>query len=62
MPKVRFDVISSVTGEQELYTGVFENEILADIWYDRFGQKLEARGKKLIRKEIDENENSDIYD
>jgi len=49
MTKIKYDVISSKTGKQEPWTGMFKNEEEADVWYNKHGKKWEAEGKKLVR-------------
>ena len=49
MSKIKYDVISSRTGKQEPFTGVFQNEEKAEEWYNEHGKKWESEGKKLVR-------------
>ena len=46
--KSRYDVISSITGEQESWTGVFQCEEDRKKWYNKYGKEWEAEGKKLV--------------
>ena len=52
MTKIRYNVVNSLNGREEEWTGVFLDEIQADKWYSRFGLLWERRGKTLIRRVV----------
>lgn len=55
MAKAKFCVINRY-GRLESWTDLFDSEELADQWYARFGAINEARGHKLVKIVlIDEN-------
>jgi hypothetical protein len=46
--KYRFDVISTITGRQEPYIGLFKNRYEALAWYENHGKWHKKRGRPLI--------------
>ena len=49
MTKIKYDVISPRTGNQEPFTGMFKTEKDADKWYAKHGKIWKERGKKLVK-------------
>lgn len=47
--KFKFNVISK-DGKEEAWTGIFENEELADKWYNTCGVVQKRRGHNLIKR------------
>jgi hypothetical protein len=46
--KYRFDVISTISGRQEPYIGVFDTRRVAENWFATYGQWHLRRGRPLI--------------
>lgn len=36
MPKFRYDVINPKTGKPEEFTGVFDDQVKGDTWYQKY--------------------------
>ena len=39
-------------GSHESWTGIFHTAEEADAWYEKWGKKHEAEGRKLVRVEV----------
>lgn len=48
MPKFRYDVINPKTGKPEEFTGVFDDQVKGDTWYQKHGKQWESEGKVLV--------------
>lgn len=53
--RYKYNIINAY-GNQEAWTGIFPNEKKAQEWYEKFGSKHEAKGYKLVKVIVKDEE------